>query len=483
MKFPNDFLFGAASAAYQMEGAWNEDGKGISNWDVFSKIKGKTLNGTNGDVAIDHYHRYREDIKLMGEMGLESYRFSIAWTRIFPEDNDTVNEKGIAFYNSLIDECLKYGIVPFVTLYHWDLPQYLEEKGGWRDKDTIEKFVRFAKVCFERFGDRVKHWITFNEAVYFLRFGYITGAHPPGLKNDQRGFFQALHNVMVAHAETVVLYKGMKQYGEIGFSHGFAPNYAATGSADDRLAENHANHFETYIYLDPVFTGEYPAYCMESLRERGLSFEISEDEKAVMKKASLFNDFLGLNYYHPNAVAKAEAGHKSSIDYSREASAGQCGQYYYDGYYRIVKPEGREYTKWGWEINPEALIRGIQALQARYQSQLKIYITENGLGDYDPVVSGEIMDVPRIQFLEKHLEAIKAAVLQGCNIKGYFAWSVIDLLSWLNGFEKQYGFIYVDHNDNLNRKKKLSFYWYKQIINTRGESVKEELTNVKQGNC
>ena len=479
MKFTHDFLFGAASAAYQIEGAYKEDGKGVSNWDVFSKIKGKTLNGTNGDTAIDHYHGFKEDIRLMAEMGLESYRFSVSWTRIFPNDSGKVNEKGVAFYDSLINECLRYGIVPFVTLYHWDLPQYLEEKGGWRNKETVRQFAAFANICFESFGDWVKHWITFNEPVYFLRFGYITGAHPPGLKNDQKGFFEALHHVMTAHAEAVVLYKSKKQYGEIGFSHGFAPNYAASDSDSDKEAENHANHFETFMYLDPVFKGEYPEYCLKSLEERKLLFHISDEEASVIKRASEQNDFIGLNYYHPNAVVRVKDRKDAEIDYSREASTGQKRQFYYDGYYEIVKPEDKVYTKWGWEVSPEGLLDGIRMLRERYESDLKVYITENGLGDQDPVIEDEIMDVPRIKFIEKHLAAVKEGNLRGYNIKGYFAWSAIDLLSWLNGFEKQYGFIYVDHENGLKRKKKLSYYWYKEVIETRGENITEDFCHVK----
>lgn len=471
MKFEHDFLFGAASAAYQIEGAYNKDGKGVSNWDVFSKIDGKTLNHTNGDTAIDHYHRYKEDVRLMAEMGLESYRFSIAWTRIIPGPDGQINEKGIEFYKNLIDECLKYGIVPFVTLYHWDLPQYLEEKGGWSNKETIDAFIRYAEVCFDRFGKKVKHWITFNETVYFLRFGYITGAHPPGRKNDQKGFFQALHNVMTAHAKTVLLYKSLKQYGEIGFSHGFAPNYPASSDPADADAARHADCFENYLHLDPVFRGEYPAYCLDSMQERGVMFDYTDDEMAALKEASSLTDFLGLNYYHPNAVKKTSGTEDITIDYSREANTGQKRQYYYDGYYEIVKPADKTYTKWGWEISPESLIEGIRKINARYNANMKIYITENGLGDYDPVIDGEIMDVPRIKYIGEHLAAIKKGNKEGLNIKGYFAWSVIDLLSWLNGFEKQYGFIYVDHKNYLERKKKLSFYWYKEVIRTRGESI------------
>ncbi len=475
MKFDSNFLFGAASAAYQVEGGCREDGKGISNWDVFSKISGKTLNGTNGDVAVDHYHRYKEDVKLMAEMGLESYRFSIAWTRIFPEKDGKVNEKGIQFYDNLINECLKYKIVPFITLYHWDLPQYLEEQGGWTNRETVEAFVKFANVCFERFGDRVKHWITFNETVYFLRFGYITGAHPPGRKNDQKGFFQALHNVMVAHGKAVLAYKQRDPQGEIGFSHGFAPNYQVTNAEDDRKAAFHANSFETFIYLDPVVTGAYPDYCVKSLKERELMFEISREDEEILKAASRMNDFIGLNYYHPNAVRKTLPTDVVSVDYSREGSAGKKAQYYYDGFYEIVKPEGKRYTKWGWEMSPEWLIWGIEMLNERYKKPLAFYITENGLGDQDPIIEGEVMDVARIKFMAEHLRAVGRGNETGCNIKGYFAWSFIDLLSWLNGYEKQYGFVYVDHENHMERKKKLSFYWYKHVIETRGKCLEEEM--------
>ena len=473
MKFPNDFLIGAATAAYQVEGAVKEDGKGVSNWDVFSRIEGKTLNNTNGDIAVDFYHHYREDIALMAEMGLESYRFSIAWTRIYPDGTGRVNQKGIEFYNAVIDECLNYGIVPFVTLYHWDLPQALEENGGWTNRNTAEAFVKFAETCFDCFGDRVKHWITFNESVYFLRFGYITGAHPPGHRNDQEGFFKAIHNMHYAHAAAVIAYKKRRQYGEIGFSHGFAPNFPLNDCESNQGAALHANMFETYIYLDPVMKGSYPEYVLDSLRDRSLLPEIKEEDLKLFSEASRLVDFIGLNYYHPNAVRNAK-GSEIQIDYSREASAGKTRQFYFDGMYVIVKPEGREYTKWGWEVSPESLLEGIRILQDRYGDQIKLYITENGLGDVDDVQGERIQDTPRIDFIRRHLIAVKQGIREGMNIKGYFAWSFIDLLSWLNGFEKQYGFVYVDHNDNLKRSKKQSYYWYQHVIATRGEQLEEE---------
>lgn len=467
MKFPKDFLFGAASAAYQVEGAWNEDGKGVSNWDVFVRIPGKTFEGTNGDVAVDHYHRYKEDIKLMAEMGLESYRFSISWPRIIPDGDGAVNPKGIEFYNNIINECLKYGIVPFVTLYHWDMPQVMEEKGGWLNKDTIDAFVRYAKVCFENFGDRVKHWITFNETVVFTKGGYISGAHPPAIENDQKKYFTSTHNVFVAHAKCVELYKGLNQYGEIGITHAYSPAFSVDDKPDNIDATNHANMFESWWFFDPVLKGEYPEYCRKVLEERGVFPEITEEEADLLKRNAPKNDFVGLNYYQPQRVAK---------NYDVESSEGQsatgaAGGVYFDKYYKTVVLPDKKYTKWGWEISPEAFVDGTNMLRERYGDQLKMYVTENGLGDQDPIIDGEIMDVPRAKFIGEHLKACKEAIAQGANLKGYFAWSVIDLLSWLNGYKKQYGFIYVDHKNNLARKKKYSYYWYKNVIESRGEDL------------
>lgn len=469
MKFPHDFLFGAASASYQVEGAANKDGKGPTNWDVFSKIPGKTFEGTNGDVAVDHYHRYKEDIRLMAEMGLESYRFSVSWARILPDGDGEVNEKGLAFYNSLIDECLKYGIVPFVTLYHWDLPLALEEDGGWTNKRTAEAFVKYSEICFRSFGDRVKHWITFNETVMFCGLGYLKGAHPPGIQNDEKKYFQATHYVFYAHAKAIEIYKGLKQYGEIGITHVFLPAYSVNDREENLRAAQHANEFETFWYYDPILKGEYPRYVLDVLEEKGWTPEWTEEELDTLRRNAGLNDFIGLNYYQPIRVEK---NHETAavIEHSRETSTLAPGSPSFDGYYRTVKMADKTYTKWGWEISPEGFLDGLHMLKARY-GDVKMYVTENGLGDEDPIIDGEIVDVPRIKYIEEHLKVIKKAIHQGINLKGYYAWSAIDLLSWLNGYKKQYGFIYVDHKDGLNRKKKLSFHWYKHVIETRGEEL------------
>ncbi|MCG8540335.1 MAG: glycoside hydrolase family 1 protein [Clostridia bacterium] len=469
MRFPKDFLLGAASASYQVEGGWNKDGKGLSNWDVFSKIPGKTFEGTNGDVAVDHYHRYKEDIGLMAEMGLESYRFSLSWPRIIPDGDGEINPKGIEFYNNIINECLKHGIVPFITLYHWDLPQTLEEDGGWINKRTVDAFVKYANTCYRAFGDRVKHWITFNEAVVFCDLGYLKGAHPPGIEGDVKKYFQATHNVFTAHARAVEDYKNLRQFGEIGITHVFSPAFSRDDSEDNKLAAYHANQYGMSWYYDPVLKGSYPEYVIKDLDKNGWTPDWTEEELKIIELAAPKNDFIGLNYYQPMRVVKNnEAVEKR--DNSREKSTGEPGNSSFDGVFRTVKMEDKKYTKWGWEIAPDAFLEGLRILKSHY-GDIKLYVTENGLGDADPIIEGEIVDVPRIKYIEEHLRAIKNAIKEGINIKGYYAWSVIDLLSWLNGFKKQYGFIYVDHKDNLKRKKKLSFYWYKKVIETRGEEI------------
>ncbi|MDH2999571.1 aryl-phospho-beta-D-glucosidase [Chelonobacter oris] len=472
MKFPHNFLFGAASAAYQLEGAWNEDGKGMSNWDEFVRIPGKTFEGTTGDVAVDHYHRYREDVRLMAEMGLESYRFSISWPRIFPDGSGQVNQKGLDFYNNLIDECLKYGIVPFVTLYHWDLPLALEKQGGWHNKATIDAFVHYAEVCFNAFGDRVKHFITFNEMIMFCGNGYLTGAHPPGITNDPKKYFQVTHNVFVAHARAVLAYKRLKQFGEIGITHVFNPAFAVDNHEDNLFAARHANEFDTYWYYDPVLKGHYPEYVLQQLQKSGLTPDWDPQELADLQAAAPQNDFIGLNYYQPMRVEKLHEV-QQPIEHSRETSTLAPGKASFDNVYRTVKMADKIYTKWDWEISPEGFLDGLLMLQARY-GNVKIYITENGLGDEDPIIEGEICDIPRINYIKTHLIALQHAIEKGLNVKGYYAWSVIDLLSWLNGYKKQYGFIYVDHNDNLARRKKASFYWYQHVIATRGAELQNQ---------
>ncbi|MDX8336152.1 GH1 family beta-glucosidase [Candidatus Cetobacterium colombiensis] len=464
--FTKDFLWGAASAAYQVEGAWNEDGKGVSIWDDFSKIPGKTFEGTNGDVAVDHYHRYKEDVKLMAEMGLKSYRFSIAWTRIFPNGRGEVNLKGIEFYNNLINELLKYNITPFITLYHWDLPLELQKIGGWESKETVDAFNEFAKVCFEAFGDRVQHWITFNEAIVFITLSYMLQAHPPMIDSPKKGF-QASHNVNIAHAKAVKSFRDMGIKGEIGITHVLNPAYPASNSEKDIKAAEYAEQDTFYWYYDPILKGEYPKEYLEFLEEKGWAPTITKEELELLKTNK--SDFIGVNYYQRRLV-KSNDENKKLIK-SRENSTGAAGNPSYCGRYIVTVDPNCEYTKWGWEIFPQGLYDGMARIKERY-GDIPIYITENGLGDQDEILSGEILDYPRIDYIERHLAVCKKAITDGIKLKGYYAWSFTDLLSWLNGYKKQYGFVFVDHNNNLERRKKKSYYWYKDVIETNGENIK-----------
>lgn len=468
MAFPKDFLWGAATAAYQVEGAWNEDGKGPSIWDNFVRIPGKTFEGTTGDVAADHYHRYKEDVEMMVQMGLKSYRFSISWPRVLPNGRGEVNEKGIEFYSNLIDELLKHNIVPFVTLYHWDLPQALQDEvDGWESRDCVDAFEEYARLCFERFGDRVNHWITFNEPIIFEMFGYVTQAHPPA-KNDPKLMYQVSHHVNLAHARAVNAFREMGLIGEIGITHVCNPAYPYTDSEADKKAAWWAESFTFHWFYDPILKGEYPAEFLAAIEQEYGALNILDADMALLKSAK--SDFIGINYYQPQRVTANDVSESRSND--RASNTGAAGNPSFDGRYRtVLDTEQFEYTKWLWEICPQALADAMHRIKARY-GDIPIYITENGLGDEDFIdTNGNILDEPRIDYIGRHLEACRDAIDEGINLKGYYAWSWIDLLSWLNGYKKQYGFVYVDRA-TLDRKKKQSFFWYEQVIETNGESLK-----------
>ena len=393
-KMPDDFLWGSASAAYQVEGAYLEDGKGLSNWDQFVRIEGKTFKGTTGDVAVDHYHRFKEDVKLMAEMGLKTYRFSISWPRVIPTGKGELNEAGLKFYEALIDECLKYNIEPMVTIFHWDLPQALvDEYGGFEDRRIIDDFVNYAKVLFERFGNKVKYWITLNEQNVFTSLGWLTAMHPPGKFDDEKMFYQVNHHAFMAHAKTVLLFKEMIPNGKIGASFAYNP-----------------------------IDGVTPYGTFNTTGVKG--------SNQVTGQPGLFKN-------PANPYLKT--------------------------------------TDWDWTIDPVGLRYGLREITSRYQ--LPIIISENGLGAFDKKEEdGSIHDPYRIAFLKAHIEELKLAMEQGCEVIAYCTWSFTDLLSWLNGYQKRYGFVYVDREEEeegatLNRYKKDSYYWYKEVIASNGEKL------------
>lgn len=474
-KFSKSFLWGAASAAYQVEGAFDTNGKGQSIWDVYSHLEGTTYMGTNGDVAVDHFHRYKEDVQLMKEQGLKSYRFSISWPRVMPTGKGEVNEEGLKFYSDLIDELIANNVVPFVTLYHWDLPQALEDEGGWLNRDTAKHFTKYAEVMFKALGDRVKHWITFNEMVVFCELGYKLGIHPPGQRDELKAL-TAENNVFVAHAKSVLLYKELVNKksiiaGEIGITHVITPVYAASDDPKDLRGCNIAEGQRFNWFYDPVLKGDYPNDTYE-MYHRDNGFTKHEEDIKLFKKAAPLNDFIGINYYQSSMVAHND----TNVGFQGMNTTGESGSQKENGEigrWKSVRNPSLEHTAWDWAIHPEGLADGMRRIKDRY-GDIPIYITENGLGAVDEIMpDGSINDMHRIDYVQKHLQACNNVLAEGIQLKGYFMWSFTDLLSWLNGYKKQYGFVYVDHENDLKRVKKASYFWYEKVIATDGESLFE----------
>ncbi|MGE6629293.1 glycoside hydrolase family 1 protein [Bacillus sp. NPDC077027] len=449
--FPTDFLWGAASAAYQIEGAYQEDGKGLSIWDIYTKLDGTTYKGTNGDIAVDHYHRYEEDIALMAEMGLKAYRFSVSWSRIYPKGKGEVNEQGLLFYDRLIDALIHHQIEPILTIYHWDLPQALQDEyGGFASRKIIDDMNKYAVTLFKRYGNRVKYWITINEQNVFTSLGYLHAAHPPGLK-DESLFYQVNHHVNVANAKIIAAFREHVPDGKIGPSFGYGPVYPFNCDPKNILAHENALEFFNHYWLDVYIRGEYPIMLLKELNRRGIAPEMLEGDHKLLTSAT--PDFLGVNYYHAETV-KASNQKKHPL-------------------FESVTNPFVEQTKWGWEIDPIGLTVALRRITSRYQ--LPILITENGLGDQDVLSGHSIKDDARIQFLKAHIKACQEAITDGTELIGYCTWSFTDLLSWLNGYQKRYGLVYIDRDEDspkeLKRFKKDSFYWYQKVIASNGTAL------------
>jgi len=475
--FPDDFLWGSASAAYQIEGADCEDGKGISNWDEFVKIPGKTFKGTTGAVAVDFYHHYKEDIARMAEMGLKTYRFSIAWTRIYPQGNGKVNEAGLAFYDNVINECLKYGIEPMVTIYHWDMPQALEEAyHGWENPQIIEDFVTYAVTLFERYGDRVKYWITMNEQNIFTSMGWMEGLHPPGKTDQLKLFYQVNHHANVAHARSVLELKKRFPHAMVGASFAFSPCYAIDCRPENAMAKEDFDDLRNYWWLDIYGYGRYPKSAMKYLRSIDCAPDITEDEMRDIRQAASLIDFMGVNYYQ-TAVAEYNDIHGVGANHEVNTT-GEKGTAKISGVPGLYKNPANPYLKttdWDWTIDPMGIRMCCRTITSRYD--LPIIISENGLGAFDKLEEDKTIHDPyRIEYLRAHIEELKKAVADGCEVLAYCTWSCTDLLSWLNGYQKRYGFIYVEREEDdasaaLNRYPKDSFHWYAEVIKTNGQNL------------
>ncbi|WP_028401155.1 glycoside hydrolase family 1 protein [Ectobacillus panaciterrae] len=471
-KFPANFLWGSASAAYQVEGAWDKDGKGPSVWDVYTKVPGTTYENTNGDVAVDHYNRYKEDVALMAEMGLKAYRFSVAWSRIYPEGRGEVNEKGLQFYDDLINELLKYGIEPIITLYHWDVPQaLLDAYGAWESREIIEDFNQYCITVYKRYGDRVKYWVTLNEQNIFIGLGYRSGIHPPGVK-DLKRMYEANHIANLANAKAIQSFRKYVPDGKIGPSFAYSPNYALTCCPNDVLAFENAEDLSNNWWMDVYAWGKYPKAAWNYLEKNGLIPTVHEGDFELLAAGK--PDFMGVNYYRTTTVEMNPLDGVGEAKMNTTGKKGTTKESGVPGVYKTKRNPHLEATNWDWEIDPQGLRVGMRRIESRYG--LPILITENGLGEFDKLEEDEaINDDYRIAYLRAHIEACQDAISDGVELLGYCTWSFTDLLSWLNGYQKRYGFVYVDRDEHdekeLRRLKKKSFYWYKNVIATNGEQL------------
>ncbi len=442
LRFPKKFIFGVATSAYQIEGAAFEDGRIPSHWDTFAHAPGNTLEGETGDTACNHYHCYPEDVAAIARLGVSSYRFSFAWPRILTEDRQ-VNQKGLDFYHRLLDELEKQGVTPAATIYHWDLPQWLADRGGWANRDTVGYFMDFAEVLFSAYGDRIPRWITHNEPWCASFLSYGLGVHAPGHR-DWRAAVMASHHILLSHGEVVKGYREMGLTGSIGITLNLNVVDAKTGEERDQAAVTRADGFQNRWFLDPVFKARYPADMMEIFRPyvQDYGFIHPGDLERIAQPM----DFLGVNYYN-RAVVYDDPDERLLEVGNVAAPASQS-------------------TTMGWEVHPDSLYRLIMRLNQDY-THLPIYITENGAAYADEVsADGHVHDVDRIKFIEGHLQAALRSIRDGSTLQGYYLWSLMDNFEWAEGYSQRFGIIYVDFATQ-QRIWKDSALWYRDLAQSQ----------------
>lgn len=461
--FPEGFLWGASSSAYQVEGAWDEDGKRPSVIDMYEHPK----EYADFKVASDHYHRYKEDIRLFAEMGLKAYRFSIAWTRIIPNGTGEVNPAGIAHYRNVIQECRKYKIEPVVTMYHFDLPYSLEEKGGWSNRETIDAFAAYAEVLFTHFGNDVTYWLTINEQNTMILHPGAIGLPKGGKLPSKKELYQQNHHLMLAQAKAMKLYHKLCPKGKIGPALNLTAMYPETCNPHDSIAAHNWEVLRCWNFADvPVF-GWYHPLAWSYLQHRDLAPESASEDREILMGAN--PDFIAMNYYSTATIA---ASRGDSSDVSARAGDQQImlGE---EGVYRAAENPFVSKTKYGWVIDPEGFRYTLRKVYERYR--LPILITENGIGAPDQLESGQVHDDYRIEFIRQHLHAMRLAITDGVEMLGYCPWAALDVVSTHQGYQKRYGFIYVDRDEfdlkEMKRIKKDSFFWYQKIIEENGNSL------------
>ncbi len=437
IKFPKDFLWGTATASYQIEGSPLGDGGAPSIWHRFSHTPGNVTNGDTGDVACDHYHRYKEDIKIMKELGLKAYRFSVAWPRVFPDGKGRINTRGLDFYKKIVDELLANDIVPFITLYHWDLPASLQDVGGWTNPDIARWFSDYADYLFQELEDRVKHWITLNEPWVTATIGHVWGTHAPGMRDMYAGM-RVVHNQLRAHSEAVRAFREENISGKIGITLSNHSQEPASDTPEDVEAAKIAHEYVNYpLFLNPIYKGTYPEHFFKVAKEffpKGFEKDLSDIKEPI--------DFVGINYYSGGLV-KADPASPFGIK---------------------TEKMGLPVTDMGWEIYPRGLYIILKGLQETYDP-IEVYITENGAAFKDKVENGRIHDKNRIDYLREHFKMAHKAMENGVKLKGYFVWSLLDNFEWAHGYSKRFGIVYVDYSTQ-KRILKDSAYWYKDVISS-----------------
>lgn len=436
--FPDDFTWGVSTASYQIEGAVREGGRGPSIWDTFSHTAGKVANGDTGDVACDHYHRYSEDVRLMAELGVDAYRFSVAWPRIFPAGAGRLNRAGLDFYERLVDSLLESGVTPWACLYHWDLPQALEDDGGWTNRDTVYRFADYAEAVATALGDRVQHFLMLNEPSIVALLGHLLGIHAPG-KSDMSAYAAATHHLNLATGEGV---SRLRQLGDwqLGTILNLEPVHGV-GDDEEEIGRvvSLYDAFRNRNYLDPLLLGSYPEAISLLLQPY-----VQGDDLATISQPL---DMLGLNLYSRVRVAADPA---SLV-----------------GFRQLDPPRGADRTEMNWEVYPDALFEQLLELKERYGNP-PVYVTENGAAFADePDDDGAVRDPERIRFMEMYLDAVHRALEAGVDVRGYFVWTLIDNFEWAEGYSKRFGLVYVDF-DSQERVPKSSFDWYRETIRRRG---------------
>jgi beta-glucosidase len=453
MDFPENFMWGTATASYQVEGAVGEDGRGTSIWDTFSHTPGKVYRGDTGDIACDQYHRLEEDLDLMVDLGIKAYRFSVAWPRIQPEGSGPANQKGLDYYRRLVEGLRTRSIEPMLTLYHWDLPQALEDRGGWTSRETSGRFAEYAGLIYEALGDSVRFWITLNEPWVSAWLGYGTGVHAPGVKDVSKAL-AATHHLLLGHGLALENLRSLgRENNQLGVTLNLSDVRPATEDVADVEAARRVDGNANRLYLDPLFRGSYPEDMLEHYRSESDFAFVREGD---LEKISQSLDFLGVNYYFRNTV----------VDGRRESELATAMRFA-DLNAATVLPEGVETTAMGWPVEADGLTELLLRLHREY-TRVPIYITENGRAVYDYVdPEGGVDDEERVAFLDAHFRAAHAAIEQGVDLRGYMVWSLLDNFEWAEGYSKRFGIVFVDYGTQ-RRIPKMSARWYTEVIGRNG---------------